>query len=646
MTIRYCGPGGNNGNSGLTWALRKLTLNGVEDTPVVVGDVVYVGPGVYRERFRTDVPGGNTYSVGTVTVTNESTTVTGAGTAFLANVGADYFLHIRFFASGADGVANGTATFTSAAGNFQANMVGRVIQINARAPYTIGAVAAANSITLVDVHGVGWPAAGGGLTYSVMSGEGSYDIASVTNDTTLELKRPWSAPTMTGLAYITYEPIRYIADVTGEHTDGVGGPVRVTGSNNDQTAVQVTVMQVEDDYRYFSGFHLDLGVFDLFYVLNSYTTIEDCALRDSTEQAIYFAGALICNTVRRCYFFSTWNPVKIEHTADVDDSGDVVENCFMIGSAYFHILVGNVGGVTVKNCNLIGCGGNAVQVGAPSTVGQTTDVRNCMLTASDVGMRGTAIGDITEDYNLLCDDGTDRVNTAVGANSVAWGSLYELPILHPGFKFPWWAGELSEWAQVAAKVGEEPPRHDLRGFVKPVTAAKRSWGALQFTDAERDTGTVYAGVASLVLADAGRIQFRVPCTNRSYVVRARVQREANYAGTNPQIVIKQPGQADRTTTDGGGASAWNLLEDTFTPAADPEYFFVELVSSNTAAAGNYATYFDNLEVRGEPQEPGEFEHWLWDRQPFDTLPANALVVSGREYRRRRMPGEVSAMEEQ
>ena len=45
MTIRYVGIGGNDSNDGLSWANRKLTLNGVEDTPVEAGDTVYVGAG-------------------------------------------------------------------------------------------------------------------------------------------------------------------------------------------------------------------------------------------------------------------------------------------------------------------------------------------------------------------------------------------------------------------------------------------------------------------------------------------------------------------------------------------------------------------------------------------------------------------------
>lgn len=58
MTTYYVGKGGNDGNSGLSWASRKLTLNGAEDIPVVAGDVVYVGPGAYRELLILDVDGG------------------------------------------------------------------------------------------------------------------------------------------------------------------------------------------------------------------------------------------------------------------------------------------------------------------------------------------------------------------------------------------------------------------------------------------------------------------------------------------------------------------------------------------------------------------------------------------------------------
>ena len=58
MTTRYCGPGGNDAWAGTSWATRKLTLNGLEDSPVTAGDVCYIAPGTYRETLTCDVSGG------------------------------------------------------------------------------------------------------------------------------------------------------------------------------------------------------------------------------------------------------------------------------------------------------------------------------------------------------------------------------------------------------------------------------------------------------------------------------------------------------------------------------------------------------------------------------------------------------------
>ena len=83
MTTRYVGPGGSDANSGLTWALRKLTLNGVEDTPVVAGDTIYVGPGTYRETLTVDVSGTAGIPAGTsVLLTNNPGKYATGGTCF------------------------------------------------------------------------------------------------------------------------------------------------------------------------------------------------------------------------------------------------------------------------------------------------------------------------------------------------------------------------------------------------------------------------------------------------------------------------------------------------------------------------------------------------------------------------------------
>lgn len=575
-----------------------MTLNGAEDIPVAAGDIVYVGPGVYREMLTCDVSGGNTYSAGTVTVTNGSTTVTGAGTAFLANVAIADMFHVRYFATGNDGVTNGTATFTSAAGNFQANMIGKVIQINTRGAYAIGAVAAANSITLTDPNGLGWPAAAVGLTYSVMSGEGPYEIASVTDNTNFELVRSWCGPTLTGLAYLTYRPIRYIGDVSGENTDGVGGVCRITGSDNDQTSTRGDCIRNRGgrDYRLFRGFQIDIGSDGVMIIGGDYFTLEDSTLY-AHDHALFEAWDCICSTVRRCIGTYSNSGIHFRSNAPYDDAGHLVENCVLTGGlfAIATIYFRYVGGATVKNCVILGAQAAIRHDGWP-TIGQTVVVNNCIFDEGRWCFLCAAVGQVTEDYNSLYIFATARQNTTAGANSITSTSLLAWPILLDRFKFPWWFGELSEWSQVRAIAGTFEACGDLRGSVRPITSAKKSWGALQFADMERETGTVRTGSVSMVLHDAGRHHIWVPVTSVPTIVSVWVRRETNYAGNLPQMIIKQPGQPNDVTTDTAAVNWWNELTTTLIPAADPPYVVVELVSRNTAVAGNFEVFFDDLDV--------------------------------------------------
>lgn len=465
MATYYVGIGGNDGNSGLTWALRKLTLNGAEDVPVVAGDTVYVGPGVYREELTVDVSGG-------------------AGTEIV-----------------------------------------------------------------------------------------------------------------------------YIGDVTGEYTDGVGGIVRITGSDNDQTAVRGQCVSASGfDYRIFRGFFTDSGSSYGINVIDVENwTVEDCAFFHHGDAGVARnngTGSLNI-TIRRCVFVGNQTRSVLFYDADLeDDENHLVENCLMVASATQGqgVVSYRVGGITVRNCTIIGTY-RCVQVGAALTVGQTVTVNNCTLTDSYGGVHAQVLGEIVEDYNNFFNNGTDRTNVNIGANSVSYIPGLCPPLLHAGasqvsgYKFPWWFGELSEWSQVRAITGSNEPTEDLRGIVRPTTAAKNSWGAVQFHDIERDTGTVYDGVASLKLADAGRHQVFVPVNPTSLTITVQVYREVDYAGgNNPQMIVKQPGQADDITTDAAAASQWNELTTQLAPSPTTDFVVVELVSRNTAAAGSYATYFNNLVV--------------------------------------------------
>ena len=457
MTTRYVGIGGDNGWDGLAWVSRKLTLNGVEDTPVAATDIVYVGPGVYRELLTLDISG----------------------------------------------------------------------------------------------------AAG--------------------------------------------QPITYIGDVTGEHTDGIGGIVRITGSDDDLVAARANciIVVAARTYRTFQGFMMDIGSSNLI-TTNGYLctnwTIQDCTFQGAASQKCIMVDARSINfIIQRCVFYiSQTYGIHFSHSVVFDNSNNLVQNCLFVGGGS-GVATTRVGGITIKNSTFIGRQG--VLVVMALTVGQTVTVNNCIFAFLYSALIGTVAGEIVENYNTFWGNGTDRTLTNIGANSVAYPPLYNPFLQLAGFRYPSFVPlELSIWSQVRARLGTAEATDDLLGMTRPVTAAKDSWGAVQYADVSRSSVQAHGGTYSAKFADAGRKQFIIPVTAINTTFSVYVYREANYAGVNPQMIIKQPGVADTTVLDAGAAGGWNQLTTVLASAALPPYVIVELVSNNTAVAGAYNTYFDDLTV--------------------------------------------------
>jgi hypothetical protein len=398
--------------------------------------------------------------------------------------------------------------------------------------------------------------------------------------------------------------IVYIGDVTGEHTDGVGGLVRITGSDNDTTKTRAyCILGNTDDYRIFRGFTFDMA--STYCISGSdcdHWTIEDCSFQNDANSSVYGSSGTDW-VIRHCAFLGGLIHVTLTVGAATDSSGHIIQNCLMLFALNDGIKIERWGDVIIRNCAIFGAGDDGIDVAIAPNAGHPCLVNNCIIAFCDSnGLEATGVGDMTENYNTLYANGTPRSSVNVGANSVTYPALLLPPILHSGasqasgFRFPWLFGTLSEWSAIRAITGSNEATEDLHGLVRPTTAAKNSWGPLQFMDAERETGTVQAGSASIALHDAGSHQIFVPVTATSTTISVYVYREANYAGTNPRMVVKQPGQADDTTTDAAAAGQWNQLTTTLTPAALPPYVVVELQSLNTAAAGNYDTFFDTLAV--------------------------------------------------
>ena len=493
MVDRFVGPGGNDGNSGLTWALRKLTLNGVEDTPVVAGDDVYVGPGVYRELLTVDVSGG-------------------AGTE-----------------------------------------------------------------------------------------------------------------------------ITYIADVTGENTDGIGGVVRITGSDNDQAPVRNFCIDANAKlYRTFRGFVLDMATQVEINAINVCTNwiMEDCWIEgwDSggNLSCIYWNDSTSC-IVRRCVLWVPRAATGIKwNLGGATSVSSTIENClFMIGQAATGISSNKGHTIAIEN-NLFFGGQAGVSVLGLGVGSVTVDNNAFMFMGT--GVFASILGELIEDFNTFYRCGTDRTNVNVGGDSQTYPVLLRARTQLAGLGLPSQFLALSQWSPIRALADNGAgPADDLLGIARAVTNGKRSWGAVQFVDSERETGTVRTGSVALVLHDAGRHQIIVPIDNAQTMISVWVRREANYAGNLPQMIIKQPGQADRVTVSVAAVNTWEELTDTFTPAALPPYVVVEFVSRNTAAALAFETFFDDMAIDGANVDIGTFERWISNRMFFEDNPgfATAFYVLGR-----------------
>jgi len=458
MTTYYVGPGGNDGNDGLSWANRFLTLNGAEDEPVASGDTVYVGPGIYREQLTCDV-------------------------------------------------------------------------------------------------------------------DGASEIA-------------------------------YIADVTGIHTDGVGGDVIISGSDGDTTATRSFCVSASSmSYRTFVGFHcVGFNNAGMYFSGCDHITVEDCSFDggDATStRGINFTATYSNVNATRCIAIGcTLDGILFYNSSDQAATSCTVSDCLVIGNQN-GFQCWNVDSVVFQNCTSIG---NDTGIRTNSLAGSTSiTVRNCIINGY-IGFNASASGEVSSTYCQVTSNSNSNWSAGTGDVELYVMNL-QLPILYgtyAGIRYPVpLLGQLNPYAYAGAVTGSSETSTDLFGISKPTTASKSSWGAIQFQDFERETTTTRGGsTASIKFEDAGEMQIWVPVDGSEITVSVYCYREANYAGTNPRLVIKQPGQADRTTTDAAAASQWNELTDTFTPSSDTDYVVVCLQSLNTDTA-NAATndcFFDDLTV--------------------------------------------------
>src|SRR3990167_8549137 len=174
-------------------------------------------------------------------------------------------------------------------------------------------------------------------------------------------------------------PITYIGDYTGANTDGVGGIVRVTGSDNDQTATRAQcITATTKTYRTFTGFMFDTTTA---YMVNAATgctnwIMDKCVFIGGTGPILFSGLAQSTHTVQNCVFLATTSAqpaIYFLHSAVVDNAGHLIQNCLFMGR---QVTSTRVGGITIKNSTFAGCN-RGVHVDTALTIGQVVTVNNC-----------------------------------------------------------------------------------------------------------------------------------------------------------------------------------------------------------------------------------------------------------------------------
>lgn len=429
--------------------------------------------------------------------------------------------------------------------------------------------------------------------------DGAEDIPVAAGDTVYVGAGTYTGSLTCDVSGSSGSPITYIADVTGAFTDGIGGAVVISGTPDEQTASGSTAITVHPrDYRTFRGFVVrDWGGNAVVVNTASNWIFEDCVFFGNT--AGISGGGGTNGIVRRCLFLSHYSYGAYFSNASVQSSsGHAFENCVFawnVGGFARGLYTSNVPGITAKNCTFFS---NYRGAQVNTDVANSLTITNSIFYLNTIAVAGVATGNLVEDYNSFNGNATTRANTNTGANSNTYLPGFAFPVLFDGVSIlpnPY-PGALADWSLLRAVTGSSASSEDLFGLDRPTTASKISRGALQWFPRARDTGTVRTGTASLKLGDMSRVQFTFAAGSVSTTVSVYVYWESDYAGTKPQLIVKQAGQTDQTDTAAGSAGAWEQLSITLTPAAVPGWIVVELVSNNTATSGNYDVFFDDLTV--------------------------------------------------
>lgn len=309
----------------------------------------------------------------------------------------------------------------------------------------------------------------------------------------------WMAPgvyrgemLIVGVSGMPGNPITYQADLTGAHTDGVGGLVRWTGSLDDKVRGAAGLNATEKDYRVWDGICFDsLTGYAMVIRACKHWIVRNSFFPTScpVHVAIHVGDPWMEDIVfERCYFASGGWPYEtaiwFHGYEEQSGAGIIVRNCIFRGGAFDGACISfsSVGGALIQNCHFYGAtDANAVSSYPALTMGQVIEVYDCLFDGCGGGVYCAHAGDLVEDYNNF-----DRCRYPIGGAAISGGHSTTYPTLvDPRWFFEMVNGgrmvtpfDLSQWSQLINLAGTNPHATDMRGTA--VIGAQREWGPLEY----------------------------------------------------------------------------------------------------------------------------------------------------------------------
>jgi len=300
-------------------------------------------------------------------------------------------------------------------------------------------------------------------------------------------------------------PISYIGDYDGTHTDGTGGVVRITGSDDDQTIARTYCVNVaKKDYREFRNFAMDLASTALIYNAGDYDTYENLYLMNSGNCINYYSSSTY-QTVRNCYIESYNGSCVYYHSIGSDlDTHSVIENCVLKTLNRANAIIMNRCSNSMIRNNIINAYTGIYVQNFSDSYDNNVAYNNIFIGCYNAIIGVATTYGITEDYNTFYSCNTARNNCDTGANSITYPPLFDtrwfFEMVNGGSMLT--PFDLASYSQLLNVAGTSPTAKDIRGTAK--IGAEREWGAFEY-DSTLDIEAGSGGGGSVKILPLGRI---------------------------------------------------------------------------------------------------------------------------------------------